>query len=107
MESRQQWDRTELPRQEQGSANRSGTTRKDKNNDKEEQGIPESADVLGADEDFEGGRGGEEDGKLAWVWGRTRKDENNDKEKQGIPENTDVLGADEDFEGGREGEDGK
>ena len=62
MESRQELERTELPRQEQGSDDRSGRTRKDKNHDKEKQDIPESTDVLGAEEDLEGDRGGE-DGK--------------------------------------------
>ena len=42
--------------QEQGSASR---TRKDKNKDKEKEYIPESTGVLGANENFEGGGGGE------------------------------------------------
>ena len=45
--------------QEQGSASR---TRKDKNKDKKKECIPESTGVLGAEENLEGGRGGE-DGK--------------------------------------------
>ena len=62
MESRQESERTELPKQGQGSASGTRRTRKDENNDKEKQDKPESTDVLGAEEDLEGGREGE-DGK--------------------------------------------
>ena len=46
-------------KEEQGSASR---TRNDRNKDNEKERISESTDVLGADENFEGGREGE-DGK--------------------------------------------